>query len=113
MSLLVTLFFYLDYVFLVLLLPNFVHDVTAYMFYTRHDANRCEKTSSNVIYRWLRIRPSWIVILLPVLSFILAIIFEFLIHFIFLLVITYFHYYIEGVAWKKNTLHRKNIFVGS
>jgi len=102
------------YPFFLIMIPRFIHDVTAFTFYAVHDHNRNLTTSHNWLYRWLRpLHISPLVLCLP-LS--VALTWYFAMHeynsfgvMIFLLFITLVHFHMEGYMWKRDTPHRKNI----
>ncbi len=78
-SLLVLASFYLylqQYYILAILVPRLVHDITAFIFYVSHDYNRHRQRPQNFIYRAARKLHLHIIIVLPVLSFGLAIILQ-------------------------------------
>ena len=101
------------YAFFALLMPRVVHDVTAYAFYVAHDANRNRLEPHNVIYRRLRFTglPVWL--LGPLLSIAIAWALRNAIGPVAGLhaigIASAFHYYMEGVTWRRGTLHRRQI----
>jgi hypothetical protein len=104
----------LGYLFFAVFLVRFVHDATAFVFYSVHDANRNAQKASNIFYmvpKMLRI-PSLAVT--PVLAVVIA-------HYLQVYVIGgaqsavviiflgCAHYYIESFMWKHESLHRKQL----
>ncbi len=47
----------LDYLIVAIIIPRFVHDITAFVIYSVHDHNRNRQQSHNLIYRALRFIP--------------------------------------------------------
>lgn len=109
MAVCVVLFLVLDYPFFVVLVPRMVHDLTAFVFYTAHDASRLQQSRGNYLYRLLHFRPAYVLLGLPLVSISLALLLSNLLPPVIILAIAYFHYYIEGVAWKNGTPHRQNL----
>lgn len=56
----------------VLLIPRFVHDVTAFIIYSTHDQNRNREVKHNYIYRFLSFLPIPPLILCPIIAIVLA-----------------------------------------
>lgn len=50
-------FLHLEYNMLVILIPRFVHDLTAFMIYSVHDQTRNQDYKHNYFYRWLSFIP--------------------------------------------------------
>jgi len=103
----VYLFLYLDYSIFVLMIPRFVHDLTAFYVYGVHDHNRnCEK-KHNLIYRpFYGISP---ILICPVLALLLGNFLESHDYAMpaFAVILTFLHYHVEGYIWKGNSLHRR------
>ncbi|NRB40491.1 MAG: hypothetical protein HRU20_18820 [Pseudomonadales bacterium] len=73
MMLLVTYgFMHAGYDIFVLLIPRFVHDMTAFMIYSTHDQNRNREVQHNYIYRFLSFIPLTPFVLCPIIAIILA-----------------------------------------
>ncbi len=131
-SLLVLASFYLylqQYYILAILVPRLVHDTTAYIFYVSHDYNRHHRQPRNFLYRTARKLHLNIFIVLPVLSFGLAIILQqygdylvdWLSEFLFgveirkavtlglLGYLALMHYYTEAFTWKSGSPYRQFI----
>jgi hypothetical protein len=115
--------------FMAILVPRFVHDATAYVFYVTHDYNKHHRQPQNLIYRFAARCEVHIFIVLPVISFLLAfglqaygddivnLMTRYLLGAEFYKVITLgflgylalMHYYMEGLTWQKDSPYRKFI----
>jgi len=115
MAMLLAIFFLaaLDYVVFVLLIPRFVHDISAFLIYSNHDLNRNSTVKKNFIYRTLYFIPLPYLILVPLIGVVLAGVLErfLVIFFGVLFVLDFYHYYIETKIWKKEGLHRFNLYI--
>lgn len=104
----------LGYLFFAVFLVRFVHDATAFVFYSVHDANRNAQKASNIFYavpKLLRL-PSLAVT--PVFAVVIA-------HYlqayvigaahsaVVIIILGCAHYYIESFMWKHESLHRKQL----
>jgi len=115
----------LGYTVFVILIPRFVHDITAFIIYSAHDHNRNIRVRHNYFYRCLAILPITPLVLCPILAIGLAYSVEsftamsdkffneqgyFLkIGVQVLFIFGLFHYYIEGFVWKKDGIHRHSL----
>ena len=101
-------FLRLGYGVFVIMVPRFVHDITAFYIYAVHDHNRNLQTRHNYIYRALYfISP---LIVCPVLAISLSAVLEQSVWLVTpLLVIALLHYYVEGFIWRGDTLHRRQV----
>lgn len=102
------------YPFLLVLIPRFIHDATAFAVYAVHDHNRNLTTKHNVIYRVLaplHISPALLCIPLAIgLSwYFTANQYESVPVMIFLLFFALLHYYMEAYMWKREAPHRQNV----
>ena len=103
----------LNYFFLALFMARFVHDVTAFVFYSVHDGNRNAVEIKNSIYKFLRRLRLPFIIVTPILGVVLAYVFRVELGFgasitaIYVLGVT--HYYIESFMWKGDSLHRQQL----
>jgi hypothetical protein len=61
-----------QYYFLAILVPRFVHDATAYIFYVTHDYNKHHEQPKNFIYRYAARCGVHVFVVLPAISFALA-----------------------------------------
>lgn len=115
--------------FMAILVPRFVHDATAYVFYVAHDYNKHHLQPQNFIYRAAKSCNIHIFIVLPVLSFGLAFILQaygdtaaawitqrlFGIEFYKVITIgvlgylALMHYYMESLTWQKDSPYRNFI----
>ncbi len=121
------LFLFLDYTIFVIMIPRFVHDITAFIIYATHDQNRNAVEAPNYIYRWMRFVPLSPLLLCPLLAIGLAngiqgstaFVDQFFIVSGFpsvlqistqiVLIASLFHYYIESFVWKRDSLHRHHV----
>jgi hypothetical protein len=96
------------------LLPRVIHDLSAFTIYIAHDKNRNEGSAPpNLVYKIT----SLIKIPTPLACVMLSFIFSYLIHMPenavtvarLITSVTFFHYYIERVIWKRDGLHRKYV----
>ena len=115
--------------FMAILVPRFVHDATAYVFYVTHDYNKHHQNPQNFIYRAAKRCNIHIFLVLPVISFALAFLLQAygdnfinwltrnLFDVEFYKVITLgllgylalMHYYMESLTWQKDSPYRKFI----
>ena len=130
--LLVLTSFYLYYqrqYFMAILVPRFVHDATAYVFYVAHDYNKHNAEPQNFIYRAAKRCNIHIFVVLPVISFALAFVLQaygddaaawvtrqlFDVEFSQMITIgvlgylALMHYYMESLTWQKDSPYRKFI----
>lgn len=131
-TLLVLSCFYLyiqQYYLLATLAPRLVHDATAYIFYVTHDYNKHHQHPQNFIYRYAARCKTHIFVVLPVISFALALtlqnygdaVVNLMTNYIFgveshkaislglLGYLALMHYYTEAFAWKQGSPHRRFI----
>jgi hypothetical protein len=121
--------FYQQYYFMAILVPRFVHDTTAYVFYVVHDYNKHARQPKNLLYRCAERCNLHVFMVLPVLSFALAfllqaygdeavnVITRYLLGKEFYKLITMgllgylalMHYYMEGLTWQKDSPYRNYI----
>ena len=121
--------FYQQYYFLAILMPRFVHDSTAYIFYVTHDYNKHGRQAQNFLYRCAERCNLHVFVVLPLLSFALAYIlqaygdemanfitrhlfgkeFYKLVTLGFIGYLGLMHYYMEGLTWQKDSPYRKYI----
>ena len=102
------------YPFLLVIIPRFIHDATAFTVYAVHDHNRNLTTKHNIIYRLLaplHISPALLCIPLAIaLSwYFTANQMESVPVMAFLLYFALLHYYMEAYMWKREAPHRKNV----
>lgn len=115
--------------FMAVLVPRFVHDATAYIFYVTHDYNKHHRQPKNFIYRYAARCNFHIFIVLPLISFFLTfvllaygdaivnLITRYLLGVEFYKVVTLgflgylalMHYYMEALTWQKDSPYRKFI----
>lgn len=106
-------FFSVNFFLYMILIPVFIHDMTAFAFYINHNTNRNAETKHNFISR-LRNK-------ITVPEFVLTPLAGFLCGAVFLLgldkslyayiaiTVNVMHFYLEGVMWKHGALHRQHI----
>ena len=115
--------------FMAILVPRFVHDATAYVFYVTHDYNKHHAKPQNFIYRYAGQCGIHVFLVLPCLSFFLAFMLQaygdnfmnVITHYLlgtefykvvtlgFLGYLALMHYYMEGLTWQKDSPYRKFI----
>lgn len=115
--------------FMAILVPRFVHDATAYVFYVTHDYNKQSRTPQNFMYRFADRCNIHIFFVLPVISFALAFVLETygdgMVNLItryligdefykvvsvgFLGYLALMHYYMESLTWQKDSPYRNFI----
>jgi hypothetical protein len=101
-------FLELGYGVFVVVVPRFVHDITAFYIYSVHDNNRNLQTRHNYIYRSLYFLSPLIVC--PVLAVVLSAALKQSVLFVTpLLIVALLHYYVEGFIWRGDTLHRRQV----
>ncbi|RLU01068.1 hypothetical protein [Ketobacter sp.] len=136
----------LDYNVFVVMIPRFIHDLTAFQVYAVHDHNRNRECHRNLVYRWLRFIPLTPLLLCPLLAILLANSIEcgsMLVDTLLgtsnqlpqkcfmdpaaplsfsrdlpgtlslwlqvLFICGFFHYFIEGFVWKRESIHRHSV----
>jgi len=104
----VYVFWELGYGVFVIVVPRFVHDITAFYIYAVHDHNRNLQTRHNYIYRSFTFMSP--LVACPVLAIVLSAVLEQYVWFVApLLIVTLLHYYTEGFIWRGDTLHRRQV----
>ncbi len=104
------------YLFLAILIPRVVHDITAFTFYISHDTNRNKGRVRNMIYETISFLKVPVYILCPLVAILLAFPISYF-HFVkgqewaykIFIFLTFMHYYTETFIWKKGTPHREYI----
>jgi hypothetical protein len=115
--------------FMAILVPRFVHDATAYLFYVTYDYNKHRQQPQNWLYRIAKNCNIHIFLVLPLLSFglafalqaygdslvnwitlhVLGVEFYKVITLGFLGYLALMHYYMESLTWQKDSSYRKYI----
>ena len=115
--------------FMAILVPRFVHDATAYIFYVTHDYNKHHQKPQNFIYRVAKSCNLHVFLVLPLISFasafvlqaygdvainwvtrhLLGVEFYKVVTIGFLGYLALMHYYMEGLTWQKDSPYRKYI----
>ncbi len=106
----------INYIFFGFFIMRFVHDITAFYFYITHDVNRNEVSAQNYIYKFLKFLPIPVLVLVPLLSVSISAGLRQIplgTKALFILIITlgFLHYILESVMWKRDSMHRKQIWV--
>jgi hypothetical protein len=101
-------FWQLGYAVFVIMVPRFVHDLTALYIYAVHDHNRNVQTRHNYIYRSFSFLSPLIVC--PALAIVLTAVLEPYAWFVApLIIITLLHYYTESFIWRGDSPHRRQV----
>jgi hypothetical protein len=101
-------FWELGYSVFVIMVPRFVHDITAFYIYAVHDHNRNLQARHNYIYRSFSFLSP--LILCPALAIVLSAVLGPNTWFVApLIIITLLHYYTESFIWRGDTPHRRQI----
>lgn len=98
----------LEYVFLAILIPRVIHDITAFYFYIVHDNNRNAEQKHNLLYKVLKIKMP-LVLQTPLIAIIIAAGINATGFFTLIMFITLFHYCTESFMWKGSSPHRRSI----
>lgn len=118
-----------QYYFLAILVPRFVHDATAYIFYVTHDYNKHHEQPKNFIYRYAARCGVHVFVVLPAISFALAFVLQAYGDSVVNTVTQFFwgtefyriitggllgylalmHYYTEAFTWKADSPYRQFI----
>lgn len=86
-----------QYYFLAILVPRWVHDATAYLFYVTHDYNKHNSVPQNAFYRWAAVCKLPIMLVLPLFTFASA----FLLQAYGDTVVNFFSQHLFGITWHK------------
>jgi hypothetical protein len=109
------LFVNMGYGIFALIMPRFIHDLTAFLIYANHDGNRFLNDTQNhyiyFIFNKISVSPIYISALLGVLIAFLINALNPIVLVYFILIIDFFHYYVESKVWKSNSEHRKNLLI--
>ena len=102
------------YFFFAIFITRFVHDVTAFIFYSVHDSNRNAVTAKNFFYKFFTPLHIPSLLITPVLGvFIAYLLQQYGIPFsqsASLIILSGFtHYYIESFMWKRDSIHRNQL----
>ena len=121
------LFFAMDYTLFVIMIPRFVHDITAFIIYSVHDQNRNAVEKPNLIYRVAQFIPLPPLLLCPLIAIGIAngiesgtaVVDNLLqvsgapnllqISAQVIFIASFFHYYIESFVWKRESIHRHSV----
>lgn len=107
-------FLLLNYLFLVIFVARFIHDVTAFIFYIAHDRARNEAVQHNFIYRFLGTFGVPVLVATPLLAIVAGYVLRselmvFQVGVIVIMLIGITHYYLEGIMWKRESIHRQQL----
>jgi len=106
--------FLLNYPFFTIFVTRVVHDLTAFAFYITHDYNRSLTSTKNLLYGLLSISKIPIFVLGPFLALVLGNVVKEIMMLQYGLItigLGFFHYYSEGIIWKRNAIHRRYVVV--
>ena len=108
-----TLFFKWGYPFFSFIIARILHDVTAFWFYINHGQNKSQNSNKNFMYSlWLKfslpISISYIVFSV-LIAFLITKFRANMIVFNIFMIMTLFHYYVEGFLWKGGAPERKYV----
>jgi hypothetical protein len=98
--------------FFMILIPRFVHDVTAYFFYVTHNMNRNAEKNHSIFSRLRKKIPLPEYLYAPLVGVVCTVIVTVLMrqYIVFLIAfMALFHYHLEGVMWKNGSPHRRYI----
>jgi hypothetical protein len=105
-----------DYIFFTIFVVRFVHDITAFSFYVTHDINRNSDSTHNFIYATINKIKLPLLFLVPLTSVVIALLvrygFELIdLAFIVLIMLSFVHYYVEAIMWRRDSIHRQQIIM--
>lgn len=103
----------IDYFIFVFIIPRVIHDISAYLIYLNHDTNRF-KHKDHYIYKGILKTPASIIttsILVGILVTQLIHSFSPVIIISILMVVDFFHYYMESIIWKGKSSNRNYVFI--
>ncbi len=118
--LVIVAFMFLNYSFLMLLIPRIIHDATAFYFYSVHDQNRNYKEPKNLMYQFFNIAGfnyrKWNI---PIWVICLSVSFTLTVPFVYygdnfwvestVVCLSLIHNYTDSFSWKKDSPLRKFI----
>jgi hypothetical protein len=108
----ILIFAILDYSIFALMVPRIIHDVTAFVIYSNHDANKFLVKKNHLIYTRLTKFPISILAISPMLGILIAFVINNIhpwLALYSLLIFDFLHYYIESFIWKKEGTHRSHL----
>jgi hypothetical protein len=101
------------YTLFVILVPRIIHDVSAFIVYITHDTNRNRSQQHNALYRSTRLLRLPPILLLPAASIAIACVLTVNQHYtlvnVFILTVSFLHYYFEGFIWRGANPHRRHM----
>lgn len=104
----------LDYLFLAVFVLRFVHDITAFLVYTQHDRSRQQRGGNNIIYRSVAKFGLPTLIATPLIAIVAAYLIRvetavLPVSFLIIMLLSVAHYSLEGVMWKRSSIHRAQL----
>jgi hypothetical protein len=105
------LFLLLNYLFLAAFILRFIHDVTAFIVYIFHDRSRNQLNTHNALYRPLVRLGVPVLLATPLVAVIIAYmlrseLMSIKVGAVAIMLIGVMHYSLEGVMWKRQSIHR-------
>lgn len=102
------------YLFFAIFLIRFVHDTTAFIFYTVHDSNRNAEQAKNFLYKIIKPFRMPIVLITPALGIVIAYVLQqngltYRESAAAVILLGFTHYYIESFMWKHDSIHRRQL----
>jgi hypothetical protein len=104
----------MGYTFFGILISRIIHDLTAFIFYLNHDANRNADKNNNFLLGYFNFLKIPVIFFSPLFAILIANLLlqvrgTYLWIQVSILLISYFHYYTERFMWRGDNLHRKAI----
>lgn len=101
---------FMGYAVIAVIMLRFVHDISAFCIYVKHDTLFLSKNKKNYLYSLFRIQAKYVYVFLPVFSIFISYFLQvkgniFVTFIVLLLALN--HYYLESVIWKRGSLHRE------
>lgn len=115
MMLVLIVFSHFEWVLALLVVPRFVHDISAFLIYINHDQNKNQRIVTNYVYSILPAKKVSFWVITPLIGILVANFLEmiFLNYLLLLFMICDFsHYYLESRMWKKGSVFRRNVLIG-
>ena len=95
-----------------IIMIRFTHDISAFCIYIKHDTEEQRAHNKNYLYTLFSKKYARVALILPTVSILVPFLIQRYAGFfgyIAILIISLTHYYLEGIVWKKGTLHRKTL----
>ena len=103
------------YTLVIILVPRVIHDLTAFLIYDNHDRNRNAERPHNFLYRCPGIRSIPTPVRLPLISILLAWLIDSASYPLAIGIafwLTFLHYHMEAVIWRRPQRHRDYLVLG-